>query len=173
MHIIGKPSKINLETKLGTPIENWFDDDALPYDAEKVAKEHVKKYGVSLDNKLRVLTRNSRYNCHGLVFANRRTGITEEKEMLKILQEDGYRKINLDELMPGDIVLFKDQADEYSHTALVLEMRRVGTLSAPILISKWGFSGEWLHDFYNHPYSNHRKEYWTDRPKLEGKYENF
>ena len=46
------------------------------------------------------------YNCHGLTFASRRTGIDETSEILNILGDDKFVKIDISECLPGDIVIY-------------------------------------------------------------------
>ena len=49
------------------------------------------------------------YNCAGLVWASRRTGISQNEEWLKILADDGYRQ-TLHPIL-DDLVLYRDSDD--------------------------------------------------------------
>ena len=44
-------------------------------------------------------------NCHGLVFASRRTSIFPE-DIHNILADDGYRQIDERDVLAGDVVLY-------------------------------------------------------------------
>lgn len=60
------------------------------------------------------------YNCHGLTFASRRTGIYEDSEIQKILKDE-YVEIRSDQIIVGDIALWvKDK--QYIHSALVVQI---------------------------------------------------
>jgi hypothetical protein len=46
------------------------------------------------------------YNCVGMVFASRRA-VIEIDHIYQILREDGYRAIRYNEILAGDVVLYK------------------------------------------------------------------
>ena len=105
------------------------------------------------------------YNCVGMVFASRRAWI-DPKHVYRILNEDGYRKISLDEVKQGDVVLYKYQIndDEPTHVALVVWINPIGSLSSIQVISKWGKDAEFLHFMENVPDRLGKPmEFWTDR----------
>ncbi|MDO9533498.1 MAG: hypothetical protein Q7O12_15415 [Deltaproteobacteria bacterium] len=112
------------------------------------------------------------YNCFGLVWANRRTSIYSENDLLKILTDDGYRPIiNEKDLQPGDIVIYLRRTAGNSrdtlHVAKVLNLDRVGSITVPWLLSKWSDQyGEDIHKLRDVPtyYGNYLIELWTDRP---------
>jgi hypothetical protein len=81
------------------------------------------------------------YNCVGLVFASRRAVISIE-QIYDILREDGFHAIPANELMVGDLVLYKYQ-HEPAHVALV---SYISTAPRSItVLSRWGLDGEFLH----------------------------
>jgi hypothetical protein len=111
------------------------------------------------------------YNCFGLVWANRRTAIYEEQGISQILDEDGYRKLRIDEQpLPGDIVIylmFSDQIRNTYHAGVIMELvkQRIGG-NVPWVLSKWdGVCGEDMHEIRDVPpsLSGCAIEIWTDR----------
>src|SRR5512138_3631341 len=46
------------------------------------------------------------YNCHGLTFASRRSCISETTAVQKIVKDDHYEPVALDDIQPGDIILY-------------------------------------------------------------------
>ena len=111
------------------------------------------------------------YNCAGLVWATRRTGISESSEWLKVLREDDYRQlVVLENLAPDDLALYRDVDDNtYLHVARIVRLiPGVSSSSAmiPIVLSKWGHDlGECLHQAYDHGLHEYKVdiEFWTDR----------
>lgn len=84
------------------------------------------------------------YNCHGLVFASRRTGIDDSREILKILREDNYKEISRDEVLPGDIILYFAEDGDIEHSGIVIS-RPDSVLHIPKVYSKWGRYREAIH----------------------------
>uniref|UniRef100_A0A7V4G6E5 Uncharacterized protein n=1 Tax=Desulfobacca acetoxidans TaxID=60893 RepID=A0A7V4G6E5_9BACT len=112
------------------------------------------------------------YNCFGLVWANRRTAIYDEQSISQILNDDGYRKLRIDEQpLPGDIVIYLrycDQVRDTYHVGLIVYLieQRIGG-KVPWVLSKWdGVSGEDIHEIRDVPPSlrDCTIEIWTDRP---------
>ena len=106
------------------------------------------------------------YNCHGLTFASRRTGISRSSEIQAILQDDGYARIDFREVMPGDIVIYRQSASlggEIHHSGIVVERPPPidGIPTSPKVLSKWGHSHEVIHDVaYCEYYQNATIEYY-------------
>jgi hypothetical protein len=102
----------------------------------------------------------------GMVFATRRTWIdTEHLEM--ILEDDEYRRLfPSEEVLPGDVVVYRDEDGTVSHVGLVNEVRpnlRDGTKEI-IILSQWGGDGEYFHHIEDvNPLLGKPAEYWTDR----------
>jgi hypothetical protein len=46
------------------------------------------------------------YNCHGLTFAARRSGVWETAAIQRILQDDRYEQVSREEAQAGDIILY-------------------------------------------------------------------
>lgn len=109
------------------------------------------------------------YNCVGLVFASRRTWIGTE-DIALILQEDEYNRVSrLDEVRPGDVVVYRDERGEIAHIGIVLSIEPlVATASWMVsILSKWGAEGEYVHlqDHIPH-YCGRPSEYWSERRQL-------
>ncbi len=109
------------------------------------------------------------YNCFGLTFANRRTGIgglATDSIVDSILRDDGYRSISIAEAESGDLVIYF-KGKEFWHAGLIVEVesnelmpgRRLATV-----MSKWGDAGEYTHPTTVGPYADEEVTYWTDRP---------
>ena len=92
------------------------------------------------------------YNCHGLCFASRRAIISEPSEVEKILNDDNYQKINIAQILPGDIIIYRSKHDRPLHSAIFVEAYSNNNLY-PKVISKWGPAGkEVVHHYHDCPY---------------------
>ncbi len=111
------------------------------------------------------------YNCAGLVWASRRTGISQTADWRRILADDGYRRlVETARLAPDDLVLYRDVDDNtYLHVARVVRLETGVSPNSPripIVLSKWGHDlGECFHQAYDHGMTeyNIEIEFWTDR----------
>jgi hypothetical protein len=150
-----------LTTRKGHQIPNDRRPEQNPVRLE-AAKEQVLKHHKSAQ--CRSLT--SVYNCMGMVFANRRTCIDPDNIRM-ILKDDEYRQLQpSDEVVKGDVVIYKDSSGHVSHVGLVIDIIldiAQGTRKIKIL-SQWGQAGEYFHDADDvHQYLGTPEEYWTDR----------
>ena len=89
------------------------------------------------------------YNCHGLVFASRRTRIFPE-DIQRILKEDGYLQVGEEEVLAGDVVLYVKPDGDIEHSGIVI---RKPELKVPWVVSKWGDGEEFVHAALNCPYN--------------------
>ena len=90
------------------------------------------------------------YNCHGLTFASRRTRIEKSSDLQIILKDDEYIEIHsFDKLMPGDVVIYYSESGDPNHSGLVVEID--DKLNLPIICSKWGTAGEFIHTLNDCP----------------------
>ena len=113
------------------------------------------------------------YNCAGLVWASRRTGISLNEDRVRILTDDGYRPIS--DPCLDDLVLYRDSEDgTFLHVARIVGFEKgISDKSSkiPIVLSKWGHDlGECVHFAYDLALPNSYNvsiEYWTERPKDE------
>lgn len=93
------------------------------------------------------------YNCHGLTFASKRTGIEDTTQIRKILRDDRYRLVDNAEMMAGDVILYLGPKGEIDHSGIVVERNAVPILS--IVLSKWGNYTEYLHPIMQCEYYAH------------------
>ncbi|MCI0488620.1 MAG: hypothetical protein L0229_18690 [Blastocatellia bacterium] len=101
------------------------------------------------------------YNCHGLTFASRRTGIHESKEISKILQDDNYQEIiHPHPVLPGDVVLYFSDDGDVEHSGIVICKPDDTNLNIPVVISKWGKYCEVIHWANVCPYDSSRLRYY-------------
>ena len=102
------------------------------------------------------------YNCHGLVFGCRRTGIFDTRTVRRILREDGYRPVPLPEVLPGDVVLYVADDGDIEHSGIVITRptdHQASPFGIPRVLSKWGTFVERLHWANQCPYNFSRAEY--------------
>ncbi|MDR1147947.1 MAG: hypothetical protein LBK66_04885 [Spirochaetaceae bacterium] len=60
------------------------------------------------------------YNCHGLVFASRRTNIDDSNEVKNILDKDEYMEIEPRKVLPGDIIIYYAEDGDAEHSGVVI-----------------------------------------------------
>jgi len=103
------------------------------------------------------------YNCVGMIFASRREWI-EIDYAYDLLREDGYRQIPLDQVMIGDVVLYKDDRGQPSHVGIII-VKHAWNLTTDIkVMSKWGRDSEFIHFIEDvNPNLGRASEYYTDR----------
>lgn len=92
------------------------------------------------------------YNCHGLTFAGRRTGITESQSILDVLREDGYQEVKSSEILPGDVIVYFGEDNDVEHSGVVLQVAGK-EIKIPVVLSKWGRGSECVHLANRCPYS--------------------
>jgi hypothetical protein len=100
-----------------------------------------------------------RYNCHGLAFAARRTGVFEAWVIQRILEDDRYVRIETAQVLPGDIVLYYDESGDIEHSGVVIESPAEQNLSMPLVCSKWGKFAEVIHLAHRCPYNAANLQY--------------
>ena len=108
------------------------------------------------------------YNCFGLVWASRRTCIFESDEVRRILDEDGFRRIDLAQAVCGDVVTYHHEGSKVIWHAGVIEIRELsGGGVVPWVLSKLDpMKGEVFHPIDDvHAQFPWEKEIWTDRPQ--------
>lgn len=106
----------------------------------------------------------SGYNCFGLVFAARRTCITDGNVVEKVIfRDDGYRLVPEADVMVGDVVAYrKVKGSPIEHVAVVIG---VDLMKAQIrALSQWGEDGEYIHLVKDVPDAYGSViEYWSER----------
>ena len=152
---------IPLGTKKGREIPNEQAMQRSP-----VQMEAARDIIVTHHSSANVRSLSSVYNCMGMAFASRRSGV--EPEYLEwILGDDGYRRVSDEgELVPGDLVVYRDDQGDVSHVGVITEIRtnvREGVREVFVL-SQWGRDGEYFHEVDDvSPLLGKPSEYWTDR----------
>lgn len=152
---------ISLATYVGNDIPNSIDVDPAP---GLVTLARWKMAGViGAVGVWEVGPATGRYNCHGLVFASRRTNIpppgTESANLVdRILHEDQYVNVVEAAAREGDLVLWRRGAD-VDHTGVVCHVERVG-IPMIFVWSMWGGLGEFVHRAAVSPYGGSMIEYW-------------
>jgi hypothetical protein len=152
---------IQLSTKKNTFIKNERRRGRANQSMEAAREIHSREH---LSLKIRSLS--SEYNCMGLTFASRRTWIdTDQLEL--ILNEDGYRKVDENDAMPGDLLLYL-KGNDFTHIAIIIEHEydpRESNFMTRV-VSQWGADGEYLHKAHDVPDSFGKpKEIWSERIK--------
>ena len=142
------PTKsIALQTRKCTDITNsqitQIDERDYEVQMEKLKAKHI---GISIRPK----TISGIYNCHGMTFASRRTGI--ETLTWGILKEDNYENVKNSDILAGDTVLYLSNSGEIEHSGMVLSMDGDKNLASIFVLSKWGSGSEVIHSLYNCPY---------------------
>ncbi|MCG2577631.1 hypothetical protein LZ012_11570 [Dechloromonas sp. XY25] len=143
----GQGKSIPLATSKGNPIENEQNDAVTAEDEHwdgKFAARHLsaKPRG----------SMSGRYNCHGLVFASRRTRIFSYTELTKILSDDNYIEIAMSQVLEGDIILYYEN-NEVVHSGIVVNPPCAANLWNPMVFSKWGSGREFVHRGNDCPYT--------------------
>ncbi|MCW3109625.1 MAG: hypothetical protein JWQ09_4131 [Segetibacter sp.] len=91
------------------------------------------------------------YNCHGMTFASRRTGI--DIIDWSVIKEDNYERLENNNILAGDLVLYISDSGEIEHSGMVLSNIKDNPLSSLFVLSKWGSGSEVIHSLYNCPYN--------------------
>ena len=139
--------KIELQTSLGNDIPNLQKSEESSLLMQKQLSTLKTKYiGVKFKS-----GPSSLYNCHGMTFANRRTGIYEIESINSILVDDKYIEVKIGEISPGDIVLYFSENGDIEHSGIVSSIT-LGDINDIKIISKWGVAYETIHSLYNCPY---------------------
>jgi hypothetical protein len=84
------------------------------------------------------------YNCHGLVFASRRTQIVDGVHQL-VLADDRYVEMTRANALAGDVIVYWGPDGDWIHSGLVVERPSEATMWVARVCSKWGAGPEVLH----------------------------
>mgnify|MGYP001562690834 CR=1 FL=1 len=138
---------IRLETSKRTGIVNSQEREISVFDlnwARKLMRQFPKAIPRTEPTAL--------YNCHGLTFASRRTRIFLSSEIPKILNDDKYKEIDIKEAKGGDIVVYFDENGDANHSGIVVANTEYDQrLILPMICSKWGNGGEFIHGLNDCP----------------------
>jgi hypothetical protein len=64
------------------------------------------------------------------------------------LRDDKWEEVELGAVLPGDIVVYYGEDGDANHSGIVVQ---TDSLKVPIICSKWGFSGEFIHQLNDVP----------------------
>lgn len=144
--IYPQEKQLRLDSSLGNPIDNGQYNEISDYELSQYSK-------IKTDNILhRRCEATARYNCHGMTFASRRTGIYESSVVAQVLKEDGYSEISQNKVLPGDVIVYYSDDGDAEHSGVVVSLPD-GTFGIPQVMSKWGKYAEFIHWANQSPYS--------------------
>jgi hypothetical protein len=129
---------IRLETSQRSGIHNYQDTEISAFHLNW-AKDLSKKYPAARNR----TSPSPTYNCHGLTFASRRTRIEKSIGIQTIIADDKYEEIPMKGALPGDIVIYYSDSWDPNHSGIVVQSG--GDLLLPLICSKWGNAGEFVH----------------------------
>lgn len=140
-----------MDTAAGDPIDNE--------QLEEISYQELTQYQLIRRKYPRADERsrpNPQYNCHGMTFGSRRTGVFEDEEITKILSHDEYLEIPATDVKHGDVILYFGQSGDVQHSGFVVSGPMGLVLSVPYVVSKWGKGGQYVHIANDcpYPYSN-------------------
>jgi hypothetical protein len=127
---------MRLETSRGRGIDN--DQTSELTNADSFADVRADR---QFPGAIRRTPASASYNCHGMTFAARRTRIWLSRALQMILADDGWTTVNQSEALPGDVVIYRSDDGDLSHSGVVVESDPL----APLILSKWGNGGERVH----------------------------
>ena len=135
---------IRLETSQRRGIENHQDSELTRLDLNW-ARDIASSYPNAQPRTLPSAT----YNCHGLTFASRRTRVIKSAALAVILHDDEYHEVQLSAAKAGDIVVYYSDTGDPNHSGIIVEAGP--PLAVPIVCSKWGHAGEFVHGLLDCP----------------------
>jgi hypothetical protein len=144
MPILLLRSQLNLHTRCENQVANEISRGPVRAGDALFSQELKAKYVNGLH---RPVAPSRKYNCHGLTFASRRTWIWDSAEISKILRDDDYEMVDLQDVLPGDVAVYYTDGDA-EHSGIVLRVKDL----VPSILSKWGPSHEVVHRVNECPY---------------------
>jgi hypothetical protein len=135
---------IRLETSKRTGVANHQDHEISAFNLN-----WNRDIGRRYPNVRQRTEQSALYNCHGLTFASRRTRIETSRDIQTILDDDEYQEIAIADVLPGDVVIYYSERGEPNHSGIVVEAG--GQLLVPLVCSKWGSAGEFIHALQDCP----------------------
>ena len=136
---------IRLETSKGTGINNFQEFD-ISQTQKNWDAEIPKKYPLAV----RRTEMSALYNCHGLTFASRRTRVENTRDVHRILNDDSWIEVpEGPDVLAGDLVVYYSEDGDANHSGIVVQC--CPPLYVPVVCSKWGSSGEFVHSVRYYP----------------------
>ncbi|MEX1224845.1 MAG: hypothetical protein WEA31_09890 [Pirellulales bacterium] len=160
-------ARIVVQTRLGRSIDN----EIRPFTSHDRQRADVQYHQYRIQFGNRWIQRKSAcggYNCFGMLFASRRTGIFEASEVEKILHDDGYELLDdVRSVRTGDIVLYRlKPSGELAHGSRVVTVVPRKPVPDIWVLSKWNIGwGEDIHPIGEICMENSVRhwEIWTER----------
>ena len=90
------------------------------------------------------------YDCHGFTFKSKKMRISND-DVDKIVKDQGWKPAGDGKHKKGDIIIYRDKAGKVTHSGIVEEVGADGNVAK--VSSKWGASGEYVHDVKDVPSS--------------------
>jgi hypothetical protein len=151
---------LRLDTAQGNHIANEQGEGVFTHGERVRFADMDRDYGLSPDFRIRTEA-TPLYNCHGLAFAGRRTGIHDNETIHQLLSEDAYREVQPESVLPGDVLVYFDDQGQPEHSAIVVDAPRDPRLIfVPLVVSKWGNYREIIHRANRCPYSFAKVRYY-------------
>jgi hypothetical protein len=147
--------KLALDSAVGNPIDNGQYNEISSFEASQFNKlSETWSSHLGLRGKP-----TARYNCHGMTFASRRTGIYEATVVKQVIVEDGYVVINANDVLPGDVIIYYSSDGDVEHSGIVVS-KIDSQLYVPQVLSKWGKFSEIIHWANQCPYTFSQAKYY-------------
>lgn len=143
------PNVIAMETSRNKPIKNAQHTILCKQEVETELREG-KKYNSEFQGEATKI-----YNCHGLTFACRRSGIFDDDAIQQILNDEYIEIKERDRVNVGDVVLYIHTTEKYFlHSGIVVEAKKPEPLSMKQIkvISKTRAYKEIVHNVQEHPF---------------------
>ncbi len=144
---------IQLQTRLGNNIEN-----SQEHDFSITERNYFQMLDRKFPNANIRTPENPIYNCHGLTFASRRTRIWSSKAIRMILKDDSYIEVNLNQVKPGDVIIYLDEQGDFEHSGIIVDVDETHLL--PRVVSKWGGYKEVIHWANQCPYDSFQMRFY-------------
>ena len=159
--IVVPKGALTMQTRARNDIDNYFDKRAPLPGEQRNVDDLIAKYW---NTKPRTRTPSAHYDCHGLTFASRRSGITQSTVVRQILADDGYQAVALADVLPGDTIVYAGDLGEIEHSGIVVGLIYIsggsGRVLDTIVVSKWGGAHEVIHRSKDCPWANSKQEYY-------------
>lgn len=137
---------LGLDTRQKNPISNFSSTEPTTAGILLLADDVRRRFPRAIHRPTRPT---DRYNCHGLTFAARRTGICDPSEVEKIIREDDYKVVSVQDVCAGEIAIYRS-AVEVIHSGIVAMIRD----GVPWILSKWGKLHEVVHQVHDCDYKD-------------------
>ena len=141
--------QLQMQTARGVQIDNEQIDEISPFERNQFP-QFERDFSFATEVRCEPTPR---FNCHGMTFASRRTGIFESSTLKQILNEDGYEQIEKDQVKAGDVIMYYGNDGDFEHSGLVVKPPTPNSLNVPTVRSKWAKYKELIHPGNRCPYN--------------------